>query len=270
MLRDGGGRAVSTLDTRRHELTWNRYAASYDRILLEMPYYLEVLERHRAAMTAPGVHEVLDVGAGTGNVTLPLLAAGRRVTAVDRSRAMLDRLRAKSRGEHAALTVLERDAQDLGDFGAESFDGVTLLLTLYDMDEPRRALEHAIRLLRDGGVLVVTEPKRSFELEVILAEVERVLRSKGLWRELQPDWRRVRDANRELDPSQVRSAPRAGRLFIEEIGKTLADRGFAVSAPCDSHLGNCATVVARKGSGASRTASPGHGAATPLVAGGVG
>ena len=79
----------------RHELAWSLYATSYDRVLLEMPYYQEVLARHHAAMTRSDVRTVLDVGGGTGNVTLPLLAAGRRVTVVDKSRAMLEHLRAK-------------------------------------------------------------------------------------------------------------------------------------------------------------------------------
>lgn len=229
----------------RHELTWRLYAISYDHVLLEMPYYQEVLERHRAALVQPGIVDVLDVGAGTGNVTVPLVAAGKRVTAVDISRAMLDRLRAKSVSDAGALTVIEGNAQAL-ELDDETFDGITALLTFYDMDEPARALEHAIRLLREGGTLVVTEPKRTFDLGVILAEVERVLRSKSLWCELQGDWRRVRDANLELDPSPGRKAPRQGRLFIEDIRKRLLDRGFEAGAPRDSHLGHCATVVARK------------------------
>ena len=230
---------------RRHELAWRLYAISYDRVLLEMPYYQAVLARHCAAMSAPGIVDVLDLGAGTGNVSVPLVARGRRVTAVDTSRAMLDRLRAKPVSTAGTLTVIEGDAQTL-DLGNATFDGITALLTFYDMDEPGRALDRALRMLRDGGTLAVTEPKRTFDLGVILAEVERVLGRTSLWSDLREDWLRVRDANLELDPSPGRTTPRRGRLFIEDIHALLTGRGFDAGPPEDSHLGQCATVVARK------------------------
>jgi len=235
----------------RHELAWSLYATSYDRVLLEMPYYQEVLARHHAAMTRSDVRTVLDVGGGTGNVTLPLLAAGRRVTVVDKSRAMLEHLRAKlevrpKARDERSLTILEKSAEELDELVAESFDGSTILLSLYDMAAPDRALAHAVRSLRAGGTLVVTEPRRRFELAPILAEVERVLRAKSLWPALQRDWQRVRDANVELDPSASRPAPRTGRVFIEDIAAILDRQGFAIEGPRDSHLGNCATIVATK------------------------
>jgi ubiquinone/menaquinone biosynthesis C-methylase UbiE len=229
----------------RHELAWRRYAISYDRVLLEMPYYQEVLARHVAALSRSDVTDVLDVGAGTGNVSLPLVASGRRVTAVDISRPMLDRLRAKSARGAGVLTIAEGDAQALA-LGDATFDGINALLTFYDMEDPRRALENAIRMLRAGGTLVVTEPKRTFDLQVILGEVERVLRSRSLRSALAEDWRRVRDANLELDPSPGRKSPRTGRLFIEDLHALLLEQGFEAAAPRDSHLGQCATVVARK------------------------
>jgi SAM-dependent methyltransferase len=189
---------------------------------------------------------VLDVGAGTGNVAIAVAATGRRVTAVDTSPAMLARLRAKLESAASSLSILEESAAELDALPDESFDGITILLSLYDMDEPRRALEQAIRLLRAGGILVVTEPRRAFALAPILAEVERVLKSKSLWPALARDWQRVRDVNVELDPSPGARARRAGRLFLEDIGALLEERGFAIASTRDSHLGNCATIVATK------------------------
>ncbi len=78
-----------------HEVMWEVYAASYDRILPELSFYQEVVERHCAAMAAPAINTVLDLGAGTGSVTSRLLRSGKRVTAVDIGRAMLAKLYSK-------------------------------------------------------------------------------------------------------------------------------------------------------------------------------
>ena len=67
-------------------------------ILPEMPFYREVVDRHLAAIREAGAARVLDIGAGTGNVAVPLLKDGVPVAAVDISRAMLAKLSASSMG----------------------------------------------------------------------------------------------------------------------------------------------------------------------------
>src|SRR5262249_10247068 len=49
-----------------HQLTWDTYASSYDRILNLMPYYREVVERHRAALAATVPGPIVDLGRGPG------------------------------------------------------------------------------------------------------------------------------------------------------------------------------------------------------------
>jgi ubiquinone/menaquinone biosynthesis C-methylase UbiE len=224
-----------------HELAWEVYAASYDRVLPRLPFYQEVVGRHIEAMSAEDVREVADLGAGTGNVTIPLLRAGRHVTAVDISRAMLDRLRAKGASpEGGALTVLEESAEHLPSLPDEAFDGVTVLLSFYDMGDPERGLWEALRILRPGGCFVTTEPKQCFDLRVLLEFAESHLRERGLWEKLHADWDRVRDVNLVLDPG-----PRAP-LRAEVIRDRLASEGFVDVTMRDSHLGQCATVMGRK------------------------
>lgn len=55
--------------------------------------------------TGAGDEPVLELGCGTGRITLPLVTSGRTVVGVDRSAAMLERLRAKA---DAVLTPAER------------------------------------------------------------------------------------------------------------------------------------------------------------------
>ncbi|MBE0644894.1 MAG: class I SAM-dependent methyltransferase [Bacteroidetes bacterium] len=59
-----------------------------------------------------GAEDVLEVTAGTGRVTLPLLRAGIRLTAVDISYALLTRLKEKAAAEGLAVETLHADMRD--------------------------------------------------------------------------------------------------------------------------------------------------------------
>jgi ubiquinone/menaquinone biosynthesis C-methylase UbiE len=228
-----------------HQLTWESYAISYDRILLRMDYYQEVLSRHLAALSKPSIHHVIDLGAGTGNLAEMLLTGSqRRVTAVDSSRAMLARMRVKL-GEHIGkkLLILEQNAESLGQLDNESLDGVSILLALFDMHEPIATLNEGIRILRPGGVLIVTEPKYCFRKEPILEHIEHRLKDAGIFSELEEDFKRVTNANRKIDPeSRSTHSP----LRAEDIYKILRRREFESLTIKDSHFGNCATVCGIK------------------------
>ena len=226
----------------RRQLIWESYAESYDRVLPLLPFYREVVNRHVKSLSAPGIETVLDLGAGTGNVSVALVEAGKKVTALDLSRAMLEKLRSKvPTGSRSRLIIQEQNAEHLSQWRNETFDGVTVLLACYAMASPVRAFMEAIRLLRPGGQLVITEPKRDFQLEPLLAFADQFLKQEGLYEKVKDDWERVNSANIELDP-QKRDAP----LRAEDIVAELESRGFEDFTIEDSHLGNCATVCARK------------------------
>ena len=115
---------------------------------------------------------MIDIGAGTGNLVAMLVEVCPRVIAVEHSRAMLDRLRRKLAGHIGReLEVIEANAERLPRLAGALFGGVSILLSLYDMERPADTLSEAIRLLRSGGTLVITEPKLSFDIELILGEV---------------------------------------------------------------------------------------------------
>jgi ubiquinone/menaquinone biosynthesis C-methylase UbiE len=98
---------------------------------------------------------VLDVGTGTGRLPRTLLAqpsfAGR-VVGLDSSRAML------TQAAHNAtdrLTLIWQDASRLP-FDDDAFDAVTCLEALEFMPDTRQALGEIIRVLRPGGVALMT------------------------------------------------------------------------------------------------------------------
>ena len=225
----------------QHQLIWESYAISYDFILNEQDYYREVLNRHITALSESGVNRVIDIGAGTGNVTIPLLVAGRSVTAIDISRAMLDKMHYKlSSLDNPKIKILMQSAEDLTEFPDSSFDGVNILLALFDMVDPVAALNEAIRVLRRGGVIIITEPKKMFDLSSLLSQAKKFLEGKGLYDELSSHWACVTRANKKIDPSK------RSPLFIEDIEERLVKAGFEIIQMKDSHFGNCETLCAIK------------------------
>ena len=231
-----------------HQLTWDMYASSYDRVLNLMPYYREVVDRHRAALVVTTPGPVVDLGAGTGNLAEVLVKAGCHVTAVDNSRAMLDKLRSKralAAEVGKRLTVIEASAEFLPMISDATFAGVSILLALFDMRAPEQALDTAIRILQPGGTLVVTELKESFQLDPILEECERHLRAIARYDELAEDLQRVVKSNRQLAPGSL------SRFRAESVLELLTARGFHNLYLVDSHFGQCATVTGRKPGGAA-------------------
>lgn len=225
----------------KQQLGWDIYAISYDRVLPNVLYYQEVVARHVHAFSSSDIVEILDVGGGTGNIAMPLVRQDKHVTVVDTSRAMLDKLRCKLEGsEHRNLSVLEQSAEDLSQWDDASFDGVNLQLTLFNMENPKSALTEAIRVLRSCGLLVVTEAKRSFDLQAVLDLAGISLRQNGMYEELEEDLKRVVRVNRAIDPS-LRSS-----LFVEDIRKILREVGLLEMWTEESHQGNCLTVCAKK------------------------
>ena len=236
-----------------HEIMWEVYATSYDLILLELPFYQEVVGRHCAAMRSEEIERVLDIGAGTGNVAIPLVKLGKQVTAVDIGRAMLEKLYSKlNRVPAANIKIVEDTAERLPHLEDNSFDGVTALLAFFDMNDPLAALQEAERLLKPGGIIVVTEPKKCFDVDKLMAKAEQLLREKGILDSLAEDWQRIQmvapiinQTIQDIQSSQTSSESRSS-WHAEAILDYLRDRGFVNLSIKDSHYGNCATLIGRK------------------------
>lgn len=101
----------------------------------------------------PGM-EILDVGCGTGNLSLELARLGVRVTGIDVSEPMLAKARYKAEREGLPVKFYRADARKLP-FNDGTFDAVVSLTALEFVPDLREALEEAYRVLKPGGRLVV-------------------------------------------------------------------------------------------------------------------
>jgi SAM-dependent methyltransferase len=100
---------------------------------------------------------LLDIGAGTGRFTVPLLAAGWKVTSLDGSSEMLDCIGSRA---SAATLVLGRLGEPLP-FNDEEFDAVVAMRVVKYVPETADALAEMVRVARPGGAVLFDVANRS-------------------------------------------------------------------------------------------------------------
>ena len=94
-------------------------------------------------------HHVLDVGAGTGLASRPLVENGFRVTGVDASEKMLE----KARQRYPSATWVAGSAEALP-FGAHTFDAAISAQTFHHLDG-EKAIAELVRVLKPGGIIAI-------------------------------------------------------------------------------------------------------------------
>lgn len=93
---------------------------------------------------------ILEIGAGTGALAVPLAARGATVVGVDLSAAMLAKLRAKTE----VVPVVQADATRLP-FVRSAFGGVYARWVLHLIGDWRTAVAELCRVVRPGGTILI-------------------------------------------------------------------------------------------------------------------
>jgi SAM-dependent methyltransferase len=178
---------------------FTRGAGAYDRrhgALIDADAVQRLVDAARLSRDAM----VLDVGAGTGRVAIPLAATGRRVVALDPAPAMLQQLTAKAGG---ALPVVGEGSKL--PFPDGQFDAVVFARVLYLMTDWRDVLLEAIRVLKTGGRILHEWGNGSADEE----------------------WVQIREHARELfEREGVRDPFHPGVRSESEVARFLEDRGL--------------------------------------------
>jgi len=103
-----------------------------------------------------GHHMVLDVGCGTGEISLLLAEMGHQVTGIDLSEKMISLARSKAEASRLKAQFEVGDAEALT-FGDEIFDVVINRHLLWTLPHPGEALQEWKRVLKAGGKAILID-----------------------------------------------------------------------------------------------------------------
>lgn len=182
----------------RERTRWNRLALTWDTQAGATRAFELIRERLMTLADAHGTDRVLDLGAGTGFLAMPIAATGASVVALDLSEAMLAMLERRAREFDYRLEPVHGDLR-AASFPDRSFTLVVSNYVLHHLsDEEKHAIvRRCFRWLDHGGRLVFADMMFSTGLRsardrrIVASKVRRLIRRgpAGAWRILKNVWR---------------------------------------------------------------------------------
>ena len=215
---------------------WDRGVADYDELVAhgrltrtEADAWKAVLGRALPPLPRDGAVRVLEVGAGTGVMSLLIAELGYHLTAIDISRGMLQEARRKAAQRRLPITFEIADAEVLP-FPDEQFDAVFGRHILWTLPHPDKALREWRRVLRAGGSLVlvdslVVRPNAMARLRRAISRLLAMLQRSGGGHRYGPGVREALPLAGNHDPDRYSELIRSagfGRVTIETLDQLTA------------------------------------------------
>jgi len=138
---------------------WDDLASSFDdepdhglRDSLVLEAWTELLKTWIPAANAT----ILDIGCGTGSLSVILARLGHTVTGIDLSPSMISLARTKAAAYGLEIEFHIMDASHV-QFAEHQFDVILCRHLLWALSEPEQVLQRWIKLLKPGGRLILIE-----------------------------------------------------------------------------------------------------------------
>jgi ubiquinone/menaquinone biosynthesis C-methylase UbiE len=138
----------------RNITRFDRWAETYDRSFLQRRVFEPVHEALLRALGQLQGQRILDVGAGTGTLTVALARQSASTVGVDPAPRMIEKAIEKRDGAPASFVVASADALP---FRGSSFDGAVASLTVHHWTHAEHGLREVGRVLRPGGTFAIAD-----------------------------------------------------------------------------------------------------------------
>ncbi len=227
---------ISFAQERSNPMAYDSFSRFYD-ILMADAGYDERAAYYREILRAGGVESgiLLDLGCGTGNMSVRMADYGFEVIGVDSSVGMLSRAREKIQGRN--ILLLNQSMEELDLYGTVNctISALDCINHLDGAESVQRAFEK-VSLFTEPGGLFVFDVNTVYKHRNILADRDFVLESDGLlccWRNaLNPDDSVdiLLDFFEEKDGAWYRESEEfTERAYeIETLSKLLEQAGFKI------------------------------------------
>ena len=157
--------------------------------------------------------KILDLACGQGVLSRRLAAAGAIVTGIDLAKDLLEAAKEYVREGQKRPNYIQGDATDLVDesgnprhgLEAESYDAVTLVLSIQNMDHLTGVWQGVNKLLKPNGVLILVMMHPCFRVP-----------QRSDWQWQQRDFRQTRVMWRYLGSEDIRIAAHPGKEAVGE------------------------------------------------------
>jgi ubiquinone/menaquinone biosynthesis C-methylase UbiE len=215
------------------DLMWSEYAVSYDRVLNNTKVYPQLLETflggYDSMRAIPQNARIIDLGAGTGNLTHRLISTGRDrlIVAAENNRMMLEILKEKckeflrSDAQAGGIIPVKQDITSLLGLEDDYFDFALMNNVLYAIDDVEACLQEVLRVLKPGGELRLSGPRKDTNIQLLFDRIMLELKESRKFSELELDYWHAKRLN------ELRLSEWLYRWTTEEVEKILIDAGFS-------------------------------------------
>jgi len=206
----------------RKDRLWGLYAVSYDAILRGFRPYQELVQDVISALPSPP-SRILELGAGTGNVTQRLLERNYNVVAVENNPYMLEKMAAKGLRSSPKLTVMLESVENTEFDNRRNFDAAVAVNVAYALEDPLSCFRKVAAALKQGGIFALSTTHSNTNLDALLGAIKADLEVRAKFPEYREHYERLVSVNRAIEKSIAK------RYSLEQYKEWLMDAGFQIA-----------------------------------------